>query len=162
LDRFLIRVSFGYPSRDEEWGVLQRRIERKQEESHLAPVVDASTLMEMQRAIEEVTVEDSVGRYMVELATATREHAHVLVGASPRGSLALMLMARAVAAMSGRDFVVPEDVKRVAVAALAHRVTLRPEMWLNRVDSAQVVSAVLSNVPAPVTAALPAHGAPRL
>jgi MoxR-like ATPase len=155
LDRFLIRVSFGYPSRDEEWGVLQRRIVRKQEESHLDPVVDASTLIAMQRAIEEVTVEDSVGRYMVELTTATREHAHVLVGASPRGSLALMLMARAVAVMAGRDFVVPEDVKRVAVAALAHRVTLRPEMWLRRVDAAQVVSTVLSNVPAPATAALP-------
>jgi len=158
LDRFLIRVSFGYPSRDDEWDVLQRRMARRQEEAHLAPVVDASTLIAMQRAIEEVTVEDSVGRYMVELTTATREHAHVLVGASPRGSLALMLMGRAVAAMAGRDFVVPEDVKRVAVAALAHRVTLRPEVWLRRVDSAQVVSAVLSNVPAPVTAALPHVG----
>ena len=123
----------------------------------MAAVVDASTLIAMQRAVEEVAVEDSVGRYMVELATATREHAHVLVGASPRGSLALMLMARAVAAIAGRDFVVPEDVKRVAIAALAHRITLRPEMWLKRVDSAQIVSTVLANVPAPVTAALPAH-----
>jgi MoxR-like ATPase len=95
---------------------------------------------------------------MVELATATRDHAHVLVGASPRGSLALMLMSRAVAAMSGRDYVIPEDVKRVAVASLAHRITLRPEMWLQRVDSTQVVLTVLGNVPAPVTAALPAHG----
>ncbi len=161
LDRFLIRISFGYPSRDEEWDVLSRRIARKQEETRLAAVVDASTLIAMQRAVEEVAVEDSVGRYMVELATATREHAHVLVGASPRGSLALMLMARAVAAIAGRDFVVPEDVKRVAIAALAHRITLRPEMWLKRVDSAQIVSTVLANVPAPVTAALPAHGTGR-
>jgi MoxR-like ATPase len=160
LDRFLIRANFGYPSRDEEWGILQRRMARKKEETHLDQVVDASTLIAMQRAVEEVTVEDSVGRYMVELASATREHAHVLVGASPRGSLALMLMARAIAAMSGRDFVVPEDVKRVALAALAHRVTLRPEMWLQRVDSTQVVSAVLGTVPAPSTAALPAHGHP--
>jgi MoxR-like ATPase len=83
----------------------------------------------------------------------------VLVGASPRGSLALMLMARAIAAMGGRDFVVPEDVKRVAVAALAHRITLRPEMWLRRVDSTHVVSSVLGGVPAPVTSALPTHGA---
>jgi MoxR-like ATPase len=159
LDRFLVRVSFGYPSRDEEWGVLQRRIARRQEETYLDPVVDPATLIAMQRAVEEVTVEDSVGRYIVDLATATREHASVLVGASPRGSLALMLMARAVAAMGGRDFVIPEDVKRVAIAALAHRVTLRPEMWLRRVDSSHVVANVLANVPAPATAALPTHGA---
>ncbi|HEY7224518.1 MAG TPA: MoxR family ATPase [Micromonosporaceae bacterium] len=157
LDRFLIRVSFGYPSRDEEWGVLQRRIARRREETHLDPVVDANTLLAMQRAIEDVTVEDSVGRYMVELTTATRDHASVLVGSSPRGSLALMLMSRAVAAMGGRDFVVPEDVKRVALAALAHRITLKPEMWLRRVDPSQVVSSVLTSVPAPVSSALPAH-----
>jgi MoxR-like ATPase len=159
LDRFLVRVSFGYPSRDEEWGVLQRRIARRQEETYLDPVVDVATLVAMQRAVEEVTVEDSVGRYMVDLTAATREHASVLVGASPRGSLALMLMARAVAAMGGRDFVIPEDVKRVATAALAHRVTLRPEMWLRRVDSSHVVANVLANVSAPATAALPTHGA---
>ena len=158
LDRFLIRVSFGYPSRDEEWEVLQRRIARRREESTLDAVVDEPTVLGMQRAVEEVRVEDSIGRYMVELTTATREHAAVLVGASPRGSLALMLMARAVAAMAGRDFVVPEDVKRVAVAALAHRVTLRPEMWLRRVDATQIVSQVLATVPTPVTAALPTYG----
>jgi len=159
LDRFLIRVSFGYPNRDDEWDVLKRRIARRREETHLDPVVDAPTLVAMQRAIEDVTVEDSVGRYMVDLAAATREHASVLVGASPRGSLALMLMARAVAAMGGRDFVIPEDVKRVATAALAHRLTLRPEMWLRRVDATQVVASVLSGVPAPATAAMPTHGA---
>jgi MoxR-like ATPase len=159
LDRFLIRVSFGYPSRDEEWGVLQRRIARRREETHLDPVMDPATLVAMQRAVEEVTVEDSVGRYMVDLTAATREHASVLVGASPRGSLALMLMSRAVAAMGGRDYVIPEDVKRVATAALAHRITLRPEMWLRRVDSSHVVANVLSTVPAPATAALPTHGA---
>jgi len=159
LDRFLIRVSFGYPTRDEEWGVLSRRIARRQEETRLEPVVDAATLIAMQRAIEEVTVEDSVGRYMVDLAVATREHPSVLVGASPRGSLALLLMSRAIAAMDGRDYVVPEDVKRVAVAALAHRITLRPEMWLRRVDSTQVVANVLASVPAPVTVALPTHTA---
>ncbi len=161
LDRFLVRVSFGYPSREEEWGVLQRRVARRQEESTVDPVVDGETLIAMQQAIEDVVVEDSVGRYMVELATATREAPQVIVGASPRGSLALMLMSRAVAAMAGRDFVVPEDVKRVAVAALAHRVTLKPEMWLKRVDSTQVVTSVLNAVPAPVTAALPQYQAYR-
>src|SRR5258705_415736 len=113
----------------------------------------------MQAALEDVTVEDSIGRYIVSLTTATREHPQVLVGASPRGSLALMLLARGVAAMAGRDYVVPEDVKQVAVAALAHRITLRPEMWLRRVDSASVVANVLQQVPAPASAARPQHSA---
>jgi len=157
LDRFLMRVSFGYPAPEEEWGVLQRRLARRQEEAKLPPIVDPGTLLAMQAALEDVAVEESVGRYIVALTGATREHPQVLVGASPRGSLALMLLARAVAAMSGRDFVVPEDVKAVAVAGLAHRVTLRPEMWLRRVDSAQVVASVLAEVPAPATGAMPRH-----
>jgi len=159
LDRFMMRVPFGYPAPDEEWGVLQRRLARRREEAVLDPVVDADALLQMQAALEDVAVEDSVGRYIVSLATATREHPQVLVGASPRGSLALMLLSRAVAAMAGRDYVVPEDVKRVAVAGLAHRITLRPEMWLRRVDSAFVVASVLEQVPAPPTGAMPKHGA---
>jgi MoxR-like ATPase len=164
LDRFLMRVSFGYPAPEEEWGVLQRRLARRQEEAKLPPIVDPGTLLAMQAALEDVAVEESVGRYIVALTGATREHPQVLVGASPRGSLALMLLARAMAAMSGRDFVVPEDVKAVAVAGLAHRVTLRPEMWLRRVDSAQVVASVLAEVPAPATGAMPRHhdGVPNL
>jgi MoxR-like ATPase len=158
LDRFLMRVSFGYPDPDEEWGVLQRRLARRREEAVLDPVVDAPTLLAMQAAMEDVVVEDSVGRYIVSLTGATREHAQVLVGASPRGSLALMLLARSIAAMSGRDYVIPEDVKRVAVAGLAHRITLRPEMWLRRVDAAYVVANVLEHVPAPATGAMPRHG----
>jgi MoxR-like ATPase len=157
LDRFLMRVSFGYPAPEEEWGVLQRRLARRQEAAKLPPVVDPGTLLAMQAALEDVAVEESVGRYIVALTGATREHPQVLVGASPRGSLALMLMARAVAAMAGRDFVVPEDVKRVAVAALAHRITLRPEMWLRRVDAGHVIEGVLDEVPAPASGALPAH-----
>jgi MoxR-like ATPase len=157
LDRFLMRVSFGYPTPDEEWGVLQRRLQRRREEALLAPVVDATTLLAMQASLEDVAVEESVGRYIVALTVATREHPQVLVGASPRGSLALMLLARAMAAMSGRDYVVPEDVKVVAVAALAHRITLRPEMWLRRVDSAYVVASVLDEVPVPASGAMPRH-----
>jgi MoxR-like ATPase len=157
LDRFLLRVSFGYPAPAEEFDVLSRRIARRREESVVPAVVDADTLIAMQRALEDVTVEDSLGHYIVALTTATRTHPQVLVGASPRGSLALLLLSRAYAAIDGRDFVVPEDVKAVAIAALAHRITLRPEMWLRRVDSAQVVAAVLAQVPAPVTSALPQH-----
>ena len=157
LDRFMLRVSFGYPTEDEEWEVLRRRMSRRQEESQLTPVVDARRLMAMQAALEQVVVEDSIGRYIVSLTAATREHASALVGSSPRGSLALLLLARARAVMAGRDFVVPEDVKDVAVPALAHRITLRPEMWLRRVDPSFVVQEVLQAVPAPASGALPTY-----
>jgi MoxR-like ATPase len=158
LDRFLLRVSFGYPAADEEWTVLRRRMDRRHEEAVLEPVVDAATLLAMQAALENVAVEDSIGRYIVALTAATREHAQVLVGASPRGSLALLLLSRARAALAGRDYVIPEDVKEVAVPALAHRITLRPEMWLRRVDPAQVVRDVLASTPAPASGALPTYG----
>ncbi|MGW0433000.1 AAA family ATPase [Micromonospora sp. NPDC003197] len=157
LDRFLLRVSFGYPDQEQEWDVLRRRMSRRQEEAELAPVVDATTLRAMQAALENVVVEDSIGRYIVALTAATREHASVLVGASPRGSLALLLLSRARAAMAGRDYVVPEDVKEVAVPALAHRITLRPEMWLRRVDPSFVVEEVLAATPAPASGALPSY-----
>ena len=157
LDRFLLRVSFGYPTSEEEWELLRRRMARRQEETQLAPVVDARTLRSMQAGLETVAVEDSVGRYIVALTAATREHASALVGSSPRGSLALLLLARARAAMAGRDFVVPEDVKDVAVPALAHRITLRPEMWLRRVDPSFVVQEVLAATPAPASGALPSY-----
>ncbi|WP_306206059.1 AAA family ATPase [Actinoplanes sp. RD1] len=157
LDRFMLRVSFGYPTQDEEWDVLRRRMFRRQEEAQLSPVVDARTLQAMQTALESVAVEDSIGRYIVALAAATREHPSALVGSSPRGSLALLLLARARAAMAGRDYVVPEDVKDVALPALAHRITLRPEMWLRRVDPTFVVQEVLQSVPAPASGALPTY-----
>jgi MoxR-like ATPase len=157
LDRFLLRVSFGYPTAEEEWEVMRRRMSRRQEESFLQPVVNAGTLQAMQAGLESIAVEDSIGRYIVSLTAATREHASVLVGSSPRGSLALLLLARARAAMAGRDFVVPEDVKDVAIPALAHRITLRPEMWLRRVDPSFVVQEVLTAVPAPASGALPSY-----
>jgi MoxR-like ATPase len=158
LDRFLLRVSFGYPTRDGEWEVLQRRIARHREEAELAPVIDARTLLGMQVSMETVAVEDSVGRYMVDIASATRDHPHVLVGSSPRGSLALMLLSRARAALDGRDYVIPEDVKRVAKPALAHRLTLKPEVWLRRVDPGAVIDEVLAATPAPTSGALPTYG----
>ncbi|MFJ6952451.1 AAA family ATPase, partial [Micromonospora aurantiaca (nom. illeg.)] len=146
LDRFLLRVSFGYPSHDEEWDVLRRRIARRREEAEIKPVVDAATLRAMQAALEDVVVEDSIGRYIVVLTAATREHPSVLVGASPRGSLALLLLSRVRAVLANRDYVVPEDVKAVAAPALAHRITLRPEMWLRRVDPSFVVGDHLRSV----------------
>jgi MoxR-like ATPase len=157
LDRFLLRVSFGYPTADEEWTMLRRRMARRAEEAVLEPVVDAGTLVEMQTALEDVAVEDSVGRYIVDLVAATRAHPQVQVGASPRGSLALLLTARAVAVLAGRDYVVPDDVKRVAGAALAHRITLRPELWLRRVDPAAVVADVCATIPVPASDRLPTY-----
>ena len=157
LDRFMLRVSFGYPTAEEEWEVMRRRMSRRQEEAFLPPVVNAATLQAMQAGLESIAVEDSIGRYIVSLTAATREHASVLVGSSPRGSLALLLLARARAAMAGRDFVVPEDVKDVAIPALSHRITLRPEMWLRRVDPSFVVQEVLTAVPAPASGALPSY-----
>jgi MoxR-like ATPase len=149
LDRFLLRVSFDYPSGPDEVQVLRNRITRRREEFDLAQVTDAAGLAAAQRAIEEVTVDDSLQRYCVALARATRGDSQVLVGASPRGSLALVLTARAHAVLCRRDFVIPEDVKAVAVAALAHRITLRPEMWMREVSGADVVRRVLEQVPAP-------------
>lgn len=159
LDRFMIQVSFGYPTLDEEWEVLSRRLDRHREEQTLNGVIDAPTLLAMQAAVEQVTVDESVGRYCVELATATRSHAHVLMGSSPRGSLALMLMARSFAVIDGRDFVTPEDVKAVAAAVLAHRIAIKPELWMSNASGASVVDAVLGTVPTPAALEARSHEA---
>jgi MoxR-like ATPase len=149
LDRFLMRVSFGYPTRDQEWGVLSRRLGRRQEEQRLDAVTDSTGLLGMQAAVETVDVEETVGRYCVELAAATRAHPHALMGASPRGALALMLTARAYAVIGGRDYVVPEDVKAVAPSVLGHRVTVKPELWMSDVSGSTVVRGVLAEVATP-------------
>jgi MoxR-like ATPase len=149
LDRFLLRVGFGYPTRDEEWDVLHRRLDRRREAHRLEAVTDADGLLAMQAAVETVTVDESVGRYCVALASATREHSQVLMGASPRGALALMLTARAYAVIRSRDYVVPEDVKAVAPSVLAHRVTVRPELWMSDVTGASIVRSVLAQVETP-------------
>ena len=134
LDRFLIRLGIGYPEREDEWQVLVRRMEREMDEIELTPVVDGETLLRMQLALEQVHVSEQVGLYMVDIVTATRTSTRVQVGASPRGTLALLRLSRGRAALQGRDFVTPDDVKAVAVPALAHRVTLRPELWVQRVE----------------------------
>ena len=149
LDRFLLRISVGYPEREDEATVLERRGERKQEAIELTPVVDAPTLIAMQRAIEDVHVSESIRLYMVDLVRATRDSSRAQVGASPRGSLALFTLSRARAALDGRDFVTPDDVKRIAVPALSHRLTLPPELWVQRVRPEDVVGEVLQTVPTP-------------
>ena len=149
LDRFLVRISVGYPERGDEVEMLRRRLARGEDEVALEPVVDAPTLVEMQRALEQVHVAEAIEGYIVDLVAATRESQRLAVGASPRGSLALLKLARAKAALAGRDFVVPEDVKAVAVPALAHRLTLRPELWVQRVRGEDVVAEALETVPTP-------------
>ena len=149
LDRFLVRLRVGYPTGDDEWAMLDARARRGTDAVALNAIIDGQGLRALQAAVEAVHVGAAVGRYMVALATATRASSEVEVGASPRGSLALLRLSRARAALEGRDFVVPDDVKAVAVPALAHRLVLRPELWVRRVDAGDVVARVLDDVAAP-------------
>jgi MoxR-like ATPase len=149
LDRFLLRVGFGYPSQPDEWELLSRRLERREDEVELDPVIDAATLLELQAAIEHVHVGEAVGGYIVELVTATRTSGSTAVGASPRGSLALLKASRCKAALASRDFVTPDDVKELAVPALGHRLMLKPELWVRRTSADDVVRELLEQVPTP-------------
>ena len=149
LDRFLLRLAFGYPDHAEEVGVLSRRLERRREEAVVEPAVNAAGLLRLQRGVEAVDVDPDVVDYCVRLASSTRGHALVEVGASPRGSLALLLVARALAVLDGRDAVLPEDVKACAVPALAHRLTLTAETWSSGATAVDVVTDLLDRVPTP-------------
>jgi MoxR-like ATPase len=149
LDRFLLRMGVGYPDRDQEWEVLERRLAARSDELRLSAKAGAEELAAMREAVEAVHVDASLGLYIVDLVSATRQSPRVQVGASPRGSLALLKLARCRAALRGRDYVVPEDVKALAVPALAHRLTLRPELWVQRMRGEDVVAECLEKVPAP-------------
>ena len=149
LDRFLLRLSFGYPTPEQEWEVVSRRLDRRREEQSVTEVLDAAQLRAVQRVVEEVHVDEAVGHYAVELVAATRVHQNALVGASPRGTLALITCARALAVIRGRAYVIPEDVKALAHPALDHRVTVKPELWLQDATGAGVVASVLSQTPVP-------------
>jgi MoxR-like ATPase len=149
LDRFLLRMSVGYPAREDEWRMLENRAERRTDDVNLDAIVDRNTLLAMQRACEEVYVSQPVGLYMVDIVAATRTAQSVQVGASPRGSLALLKLSRCRAALVGRDYVTPDDVKAVAVPALAHRLTLRPELWVQRISAEDIVRERIDTVPTP-------------
>jgi len=155
LDRFLLRARVGYPNRDDEWRILSDRVERASDEVALDKVVDAAGLLALQAALERVHVAERVGYYMVDLVAATRRDPNLELGASPRGALALLKLSRARAALAGREFVTPDDVKAVAVPALAHRLALQPELWVRRVEPDQVVRQILDTVPTPAPADLP-------
>jgi MoxR-like ATPase len=150
LDRFLLRMSVGYPSREDEWQLLSDRAERGRDEVVLERVLDIETLLGLQQVIETVHVSEAVGLYMVDVAAATRSAQSIQVGASPRGSLALLKLSRCRAALAGRDYVTPDDVKAIAVPALAHRLMLRPELWVQRISAEDIVRERLAGVPTPV------------
>ena len=150
LDRFLVRIAIGYPSEDAERDILLERSRRRRERIELEPICDQQALRAMQAAIEEVHVAPPLAEYAVAIARATRDSPQLAVGASPRGSLALMKLARARAAYLGRDFVTPDDIKAVSIPALAHRLTLAPELWVQRIDPAEAVRAAVASVSVPV------------
>src|SRR5262249_29355766 len=158
LDRFLLRAGIGYPAREHEWEVLDRRMTRGADEIELDQVVDRETLRGMQQATESVFVGESVGYYMVDLLAATRSSQRIQVGASPRGSLALLKLSRCRAALDGRDYVTPDDVKAIATPALAHRLMLRPELWVQRISAEDVVRERLAPVATPVAQGLARAG----
>jgi MoxR-like ATPase len=151
LDRFILRASVGYPSDAEEAEMIERRLARRQDDVEPEAVVDGKRFIDMQDALEDVHVDRSITDYIVSIVRATRSDPDVHVGASPRGTLACTKLARGRAFLEGRDFVTPEDVKRVAVPALSHRVMLRPELWVRRIAGKDVIRSVLDRVPAPET-----------
>jgi MoxR-like ATPase len=150
LDRFLVKLSVGYPSLDEEQEILKRRRERRTDAFDLKPVATTETLLAMRQAIEEVYIDTDLERYIVQLVHQTRLDGRIAVGASPRGSLALLKLARAHAALEGRDYVLPDDVKAFAKPALVHRLILNPELWLKVGAADQILTSIIENVPVPV------------
>ncbi len=149
VDRFLMRLSVGYPTPEEERAILERRRARKTEEATVPAAASGDSFRALQRAAEDVEIEASVAGYIVDLVRATRADVRAEVGASPRGSLALQKLARARALLAGRDFVLPDDVKALAVPALAHRVIIKPEPWIRGVRGAEVVQAALDRIAVP-------------
>ena len=149
IDRFLMRIGIGYPTREQEREILSRRIRRKEDEVRVARVGSPEQVVGMQRAIEDVHVDDGLESYIVDIVSRTRTHPQVEVGASPRGSLALLKLSRARAALRGRDFVIPDDAKEVAVEGLAHRLILKPDPWIKGVRTGTIVQEILASVPVP-------------
>ena len=149
VDRFMVRVRFGYPGADEEEEILRRRIARGQEEVSLPAVTHPGDVLAMRQAVEGVLVDPDLVRYMVNLVAQTRRHSSLAVGASPRGTLALLKLSRARAALAGRDYVLPDDVKAVAVPALAHRLILSPDLWTRDVRAEDIVTEIVAHTPVP-------------
>jgi MoxR-like ATPase len=150
LDRFMIKLSVGYPSRDEEHQILHDRHQRKEDQFNLQPVTDRTGLLAMREAAEGVYIDSDLELYIVDLVQQTREHKRIAVGASPRGALALLKLGRAWAAMQGREYVLPDDVKHFVHPVLSHRIILDPDLWNSRVANTNILSEIIDSVPVPV------------
>jgi len=159
LDRFLMRLRLGYLSAPDETDMLRRRVARATEAVALNAVISAAGLLEMRESLERVEISQDLFDYVVAIVAATRQDAQIQVGASPRGGLALVQLARGQALLNQRDYVIPDDIKQVTVPALAHRVTLRPELWVRQVSADDVVARLLATVPTPRTDPAGASGA---
>jgi len=149
LDRFAMRLRVGYPSEEEEVEILRRRIARASDEIRIEVAASRDDVLSMQRAVEKVHVDEGVLRYIVAVVRATRQHPRVEVGVSPRGAETLMKLSRALAALRGRDYVIPDDVKELAADALAHRLVLKAEQWVRGVEPESVIADAVSAVPVP-------------
>jgi MoxR-like ATPase len=149
VDRFIMRIDVGYPTREQEVEILRRRQERRSDDAVIRAVTTPDEVRSLQGAVETVHVDPAVEGYMVDIVAGTRSHSQVEVGASPRGSLALLKLGRSRAALAGRDFVTPDDVKAVATYALAHRIVLKPDPWIRGVRTTAVLADVMGQVPVP-------------
>ena len=149
LDRFMFKMSVGYPDRADEDEILSRRISRGKDAVDVDVITDPQRVIAMQQACEDVYVDPALRMYMVEIVARTREDPRVLVGSSPRGSQALLKTSRAAAALRGRDFVTPDDIKGIAELALAHRLILKPEHQIKGLESGEIIQGILREVPVP-------------
>lgn len=149
LDRFIVKLRLGYPNRMEEVEILRRRMKRATEDVRLEPVLNTETVLEMQRKVEEIHVDDDILGYVTDIVQATRSQRQIEVGSSPRGSLAIFKLCRARAVFHGRDYVIPDDVKEVVTPALVHRVIMKTESWVKGADPGQSIEEVLKTVPVP-------------
>ncbi len=149
LDRFIMRIGVGYPDKGEEIEILDRRITRKREEFELEPITDEAEILGIQQVVEEIHIDDRIKEYIVEIVQRTRDNDRIEIGASPRGSLALLHLARASAVVNGRDFANPDDVKKVVIPALSHRIILSTGSWLTGINPADVLARELTRIKAP-------------
>ena len=149
LDRFLSKISIGYPSKEFELEMLENRKKSGTDYIEINNVINREKLLEIQRAVEGVHVDRSIEDYIVEIVSRTRKNEQVDVGASPRGSLALFKLSKAMAILNGRDFVIPDDVKNIAKMALSHRIILKPEPWIRGVKPEEIIDKILSSTPVP-------------
>jgi len=150
LDRFIMKISLGYPSPEEEQAILRNRRERKKDPFELKAVINAETLLAMREGVEEVYLDPDLEKYIVQLVSKTRSHRNVAVGSSPRGALALLKLSRAYAALQGRDYVLPDDIKHFALAALAHRLILEPDLWTVKRAAGDLIQEIVNVLPVPV------------